>query len=421
MAENHSPETILQEALELSDIQERAAWLDEMCGDDEALREEVESLLAAHFAANSDFMDTLADSVLQEAPTEQEGDSIGRYKLLQQIGEDTPVKPSTRLRSATPSQARLQLTERALKGDLDWIVLKAMEKDRTRRYETANALALDVGRHLRDEPVSAGPPSASYLLKKFVRRNRRGLLSGAAAAVALLAGLAVAGGVWLNATVKESRRLAEVEWNASTLIEQTERLTGQNAQADYEDDSHFRQALNFAEQIKVLVDIEEAGEEILERRDQLLKEIESENRDRELILGIEEALMMAVGTEGGRSIPEMSPKAEKAFAEAFQRSGNDPTEMPVDEAFDFIDSKRPQVRDRILAGILGWSYGSPESSGSLRIILRSVDKDPWRSRLYDALEANNRAALEELARRRGSGPVSRGQESGDHGTPNGTP
>ena len=86
MAENHSAETILQEALELSDLQERAAYLDEACGDDEALRGEIESLLAAHFAADA-FMDTLADPVWQEAPTEKEGDRIGRYKLLQQIGE----------------------------------------------------------------------------------------------------------------------------------------------------------------------------------------------------------------------------------------------------------------------------------------------------------------------------------------------
>ena len=86
MAENHSADTILQEALELSDLQERAAYLDEACGDDEALRGEIDSLLAAHFAADA-FMDTLADPLWQEAPTEKEGDRIGRYKLLQQIGE----------------------------------------------------------------------------------------------------------------------------------------------------------------------------------------------------------------------------------------------------------------------------------------------------------------------------------------------
>ena len=110
--------------------------------------------------------------------------------------------------------------------------MKALEKDRTRRYETANALALDVGRHLRDEPVSAGPPSASYRMKKFVRRNRRGLLTGAAAAVALLVGLAVAGGVWLKSDLDRRERVTGIEQRASTLIEQAERLVKRIAEEE---------------------------------------------------------------------------------------------------------------------------------------------------------------------------------------------
>jgi hypothetical protein len=58
---------------------------------------------------------------------------------------------------------------------LDWIVMKALEKDRNRRYETANGFAQDVQRYLADEPVQAYPPSASYRLRKYVRRNKRGL------------------------------------------------------------------------------------------------------------------------------------------------------------------------------------------------------------------------------------------------------
>ena len=73
-----------------------------------------------------------------------------------------------------------------LRGDLDWITMKALEKDRTRRYQTANALALDVRRHLNHEPVSAGPPSAAYRTRKFVRRHRVGV-AAVAVLVALLA------------------------------------------------------------------------------------------------------------------------------------------------------------------------------------------------------------------------------------------
>src|SRR5207302_2917013 len=67
-----------------------------------------------------------------------------------------------------------------LRGDLDWIVMKCLEKDRTRRYETANGLAADVQRHLSSEPVIAAPPSAAYRLRKFVRKHRAGSLMAAA-------------------------------------------------------------------------------------------------------------------------------------------------------------------------------------------------------------------------------------------------
>ena len=64
---------------------------------------------------------------------------------------------------------------RTLRGDLDWILLKALEKDRARRYETANAMAMDIRRYLDNEPVLASPPSAAYMARKFVRRHRGGV------------------------------------------------------------------------------------------------------------------------------------------------------------------------------------------------------------------------------------------------------
>ncbi|MDB5355387.1 MAG: pknB [Phycisphaerales bacterium] len=128
----------------------------------------------------------------------------GMEGMARIIQNTDPHKPSVRLTtlSRTPRPegdteeiARRHRTDtrtlqRELRGDLDWIVLKAMEKDRTRRYETANALALDIRRHLDDEPVLACPPSTIYRLTKLVRKHKVAVAGAAAVALALVAGLA---------------------------------------------------------------------------------------------------------------------------------------------------------------------------------------------------------------------------------------
>jgi non-specific serine/threonine protein kinase/serine/threonine-protein kinase len=133
-------------------------------------------------------------------------------EMLRIIREEEPQKPSTRLSSidTLPSIAANRHTEPArlskdVRGELDWIVMKALEKDRNRRYETASGFAADIERHLRDDPVEAGPPSTAYRLKKFVRRNKTGVLAGAAIVAALVVGLVVASIGFL-----EARRQAQI-------------------------------------------------------------------------------------------------------------------------------------------------------------------------------------------------------------------
>ncbi|MGH7138165.1 MAG: WD40 repeat domain-containing serine/threonine protein kinase [Pirellulales bacterium] len=135
----------------------------------------------------------------------------GITEALRLIREEEPPKPSTRLSSSMDTlapMAALRKLEpaalsRALRGELDWIVMKALYKDRDRRYQTANGLARDIERYLHDEPVEACPPSTVYKLSKFARKNR-GLLT-AAVAFALLLSAATAVSVWLayRATMAE--------------------------------------------------------------------------------------------------------------------------------------------------------------------------------------------------------------------------
>ncbi len=120
--------------------------------------------------------------------------SAGYEAIMKFVREQEAPRPSVRLRQSaahTTGIAERHQTQpgklvRTLQGDLDWILLKALEKDRSHRYETANALAMDIRRYLNDEPVLASPPSAAYQARKFVRRHRGGVTAGAAAAVVLV-------------------------------------------------------------------------------------------------------------------------------------------------------------------------------------------------------------------------------------------
>ncbi len=127
------------------------------------------------------------------------------------IREEEPPKPSTRLSTSDSiaSIAAQRHTEPAklsklMRGDLDWITMRCLEKDRTRRYETANGLARDVQRYLSDEPVEACPPSAIYRLRKFAKKNRAALTTAATIAVLLVAGIAASTWQAVRATRAEA-------------------------------------------------------------------------------------------------------------------------------------------------------------------------------------------------------------------------
>ena len=166
------------------------------------------------------------------------------YQEMQRIiMEEEPERPSTRLRrksaeasTSSPSTshslaakalataAQLSTLHSQLSTDLDWIVMKCLEKDRARRYETANGLAADLKRHLDNEPIVARPPSNLYRFQKLVRRNKLAFAAGTAVAAALLVGLAVSTFLFIQERSAHDRALA-----AETLAEQ--RLTESEANA----------------------------------------------------------------------------------------------------------------------------------------------------------------------------------------------
>jgi serine/threonine protein kinase len=129
----------------------------------------------------------------------------GFDEMRRTIREVEPVRPSTRLTQerlatgpAAPGNSEIRNPKSEIDQDLDWIVMKCLEKDRTRRYETANGLAMDIQRHVNNEPVAARPPSAAYRFHKLVRRNQLTFAVSGAAAAALMVGLALSTWMFLR-------------------------------------------------------------------------------------------------------------------------------------------------------------------------------------------------------------------------------
>ena len=148
---------------------------------------------------------------------------VGYEQMLRAIREEEPPKPSTRLSAsgdALAAQSTLRQSDpkklaRLLAGDLDWIVMKCVEKDRARRYETANGLARDIERYLANEPVEASPPSATYRLRKLLQKHRAALT--VAAAVALLLAGAAAVSTW--EAVRAARNAASARRNLLRVLD----------------------------------------------------------------------------------------------------------------------------------------------------------------------------------------------------------
>jgi WD40 repeat protein/serine/threonine protein kinase len=155
-----------------------------------------------------------------------------------------PGTPEAGVLPEVEAQGRWRLRERVrrVRGDLDWIVMKCLEKDRTRRYETANGLAADLLRHLNDEPVVARPPSAAYRFQKAWRRHKVAFTAAGAVAVSLLLG--IGGSLWQAVQASRAQRealaagtkavAAEASERTQRYVAEQEKIKAQSAQATAE-------------------------------------------------------------------------------------------------------------------------------------------------------------------------------------------
>jgi serine/threonine protein kinase len=161
--------------------------------------------------------------------------TVGYDELRRILREEEPPRPSTRISTLGQAAATVSTNRKSdakrlsqlCRGELDWIVMKALEKDRNRRYETANGFAQDVQRYLNDEPVQACPPSAWYRFRKFARRHRGAFVAVAAAVVVVL--LTVAGLAVSNWLIRQERD--EKERALDQAVRETQRANQEKAHA----------------------------------------------------------------------------------------------------------------------------------------------------------------------------------------------
>jgi serine/threonine protein kinase/tetratricopeptide (TPR) repeat protein len=194
--------------------------------------------------------------------------TVGFDELRRIIREEEPPRPSTRLSIVGQAAATVSANRRSdprrlsrlLRGELDWVVMKPLEKDRTRRYESASAFAADVQRYLHDEPVQACPPSAGYRLRKFLRRHRGPVLGASGIGLLLVAGIVGTSIGMVRATTERDEK------------EKARRQAVAAATAEAEARRQTRQALNTMTDL-MMEDLLERQVQVTDRHREFLKKV----------------------------------------------------------------------------------------------------------------------------------------------------
>ena len=324
-----------------------------------------------------------------------------------QTGSNTSLAAIAALRKTEPRKLR-----QLVRGELDWIVMKCLEKDRNRRYETANSLALDVQRYLHDEPVLACPPSAAYRLRKFVRRNRTPL--AVAALFLFFMALLGAGGGWLlgeradqeqRITSERLKREAALDKEVDRALQEADGLRAQGkwpeALAAVERADQLLASAGRAERPARLLDLHQELQ--LARR---LEDIHQGAQSQKTSLPAARGAKGIAGDRGPRHSAEeeffRGRDQDRQFASEFRDFGIDIDALAPAEAAARIS--RTGIRPAIVQALDEWAAMRKRNRGDkdpgwkkLLEVSRLADADDWRNRCREALEKRDRQSLERLA------------------------
>jgi serine/threonine protein kinase/tetratricopeptide (TPR) repeat protein len=238
----------------------------------------------------------------------------GLDAMRRTIREQEPARPSTRLSTmlaadlsavAKHRQCEVSKLTSSIRGDLDWMVMKCLEKDRTRRYETASALVSDIQRHLNNEPVVARPPSRYYRLQKAVRRNKGAFAAAAAITIVLVAGAVVS--TWQAIRATQSQR-EQIRLRAA-------------AQQAHADEAKLRQQAELA-----LTSAEQARDQTLQEK----RRAETEATKSQQVARFLKDMLQGVGPS--KALGRDTAMLREILDSTAKRAGKDLTNQPSVEA-----------------------------------------------------------------------------------------
>jgi serine/threonine protein kinase/Flp pilus assembly protein TadD len=328
-------------------------------------------------------------------------------EVLRVIREEEPPRPSTRLSTAEelPAIATNRGLEpkklsRLVRGELDWIVMKCLEKDRGRRYETANGLARDLERYLHDEPVQACPPAAWYRFRKFARRNKPWL---AVAGLVLFFLVLLGGGVGWAVRDRAARR-ATLEQQITRALEETRKSYHQGK---------LPEALAELKRAEGLLASGEGSEELGRRVRRWRTDLGLVQRLDRIRLEKGFSGRLAEVTPSGKKVGQYhwlpaKPGTRSAggadqdhdYQVAFRSHGLDLDALDPEEAATRI--RASAVQETLLAAIYDWLLNrweaTPQGGKKLLEVARRLEADPWRARFLDAFQRGDVNHLKAMAR-----------------------
>jgi tetratricopeptide (TPR) repeat protein len=327
-------------------------------------------------------------------------------EVLRLIREEEPPRPSTRLsesKDTLPSISAQRQMEPArltslVRGELDWIVMKALEKDRNRRYESANGFAQDVQRYLADEPVQACPPSAWYRFRKFARRHKMGL---AVAALALCLVASLVGGIgWVvrDRAAQEQERVRDQEVRQAKVVNDLELALDRGEL--FQGQGKRPEALAALDRAELLANQAPADPVRDERLATLKSRLAAEARDQQFLTQFDKIrleLQSQVHLQENKFDWDALPEIEGALKQYGIAIGV----MAPAEAAALVQSRPEAIRRQLIAAldecVRLTAQGDTGRRRWLLAVLQDADNDPWRVQVYKAFAERKREALQQLA------------------------